>query len=138
MPRHAPRPIAGPSPAPECMAQPPGYTVAVCAAGACAKGADKLLDALRPLIRRRAHAVLVRAGCVAQGRTCLAGSGGPMMHIQPCTPTRGAIGPSVLLGPVRTSADVRAVCRWLQSTDLSPAALPVRLRRPPLPRGSMD
>lgn len=108
--------------------EPTACIVVVCAGGGCTQGADLVLDALRPVIRGRAHSVLVRSGCVGHDRSCREDSGGPLVRMLPCSSSQRPTGTSVLIGPVRTSADVQAVCRWLRTPDLAPVALPTRLR----------
>jgi hypothetical protein len=122
----APRPNADAAPASGLA----GYTAVVCAGVRCEKGADDLLDALRPLVRQHRYCVLIRAGCVLGVPTCRARGGGPLVCVQPCWSDRRPVGAPVLLGPVRTGADVQAVCQWLRSADLDPGTVPERFRQP--------
>ncbi|MBB3051527.1 hypothetical protein FHS23_002550 [Prauserella isguenensis] len=91
------------------------------------------LDALRDVVRRSPHAVLVRAHCPLGRLWCRARTkahtAGRVVLVQPCTTDRTPTGATVIVGPVRTAGDVAALTHWLESTPLTPGALPARLRQ---------
>lgn len=101
------------------------FTLVVCTA--CeAYGEPSALDALRATVRRCAHGMLVTTGCLLDATAC-AGSRtrGVTVVLQPCGVDRRPDGPARWLGPFDGSADVRAVCRWLERGDWdAPLSLP--------------
>ncbi|MGP4014783.1 hypothetical protein [Saccharopolyspora sp. 5N708] len=112
-----------------------GFTVVLC--DNCEHGGDlPVLSNLREVIRRCPHGVLIRARCPLGRLWChtrkTAGpSAGHVVLVQPCTSTRRPVGAVIPVGPVRSTEDLAALARWLESTPLSPAELPRRLREIP-------
>ncbi|MCI2419797.1 hypothetical protein MOQ72_20325 [Saccharopolyspora sp. K220] len=109
-----------------------GFTVILC--DSCGNnGQLPILGALRDTIRRCPNAVLVRAHCPL-GRlwchveiTSTPRTGGHLVLVQRCTGTREPVGAVMPVGPVRTTEDLTALTRWLETTPVSIDELPRRL-----------
>lgn len=59
----------------------PTVAVAVCGAACCARAAEEVLEALRPVVRGEPGAVLVRSGCLQPG--CTRDDLGSRVRVQP-------------------------------------------------------
>jgi hypothetical protein len=107
------------------------FTVVLC--WGCAHTDDLLLNRLRETVRECPHGVLISAGCVHGPLVCGRAQrpAGAVVTAQDCTGDRRPVGAAVCVGPIRTEADVLALCRWLRGDDHSPELLPARLLRPP-------
>lgn len=109
-----------------------GYTAVVCAAGRCGLGDDgtvaaPLVEAVRGAVAAGGHGVMVSTGCLFGPVTCRDRPAAPMLVVQPCDADRQPTAQAVLVGPLRTSADVDAVGTWLRAGRLDPAFLPAHL-----------
>ncbi|GAA2363293.1 hypothetical protein GCM10009854_48750 [Saccharopolyspora halophila] len=111
-----------------------GYTAVLCEA--CEPNDDLgVLDALSDSVSRSPHGVLVRSPCQLGKLWCHTRKNsrrttGQVILVQPCDTRRRPLGPVILVGPIRTSADLADVTRWLKSTPTSAHGLPDRLHRP--------
>lgn len=128
--------------------EPNGFTVVRC--GGCAAfpsgfeegaaelpGVDEVLvEGLRAVVRDSRHGVLVTAGCAFGMHACAGRDPGMMLLVQPCDAHREACAPVLPVGPVRSTADVQEVTRWLVAGTFDPCLLPLRLRGPRLRVGS--
>ncbi|MFP5020340.1 hypothetical protein [Pseudonocardia phyllosphaerae] len=93
-------------------------------------GVDEvLLEGLAAVVRDSRHGVLVTSGCRLGAGLCATRRPGLMLLVQACDAQRRPTSPVVVVGPVRSTGDVRAVTRWLQGGGApDPVRLPVRLR----------
>lgn len=89
---------------------------------------EVLVEGLSAVVRDSPHGVLVTAGCRFGPAACGSRRPGLLLLVQACDPARTPVSPVVLVGPVRSTDDVRAVTAWLQDGAPEPAALPARLR----------
>ncbi|MFC7339909.1 hypothetical protein [Saccharopolyspora griseoalba] len=111
-----------------------GYTAVLCEA--CEPSDDLgVLDALSDSVSRSPHGVLVRSPCQLGKLWCRTRknsrrTAGQVILVQPCDVRRRPLGPVILVGPIRTSADLADVTLWLESTPTSAEGLPERLRSP--------
>lgn len=119
-----------------------GFTLALCRADGCTggtRGRGPVDHVLADATRRSEHGVLVVTGCLLGPLLCPAARAARSEHspgneasgraamIQPCGASRRPSGPSLLIGPIRGEEDARELSRWLDSGELTPAALPTRL-----------
>ena len=108
-----------------------GFTLIVCET--CADAGPQDLAPLRETVRRSPHGVMVRVRCPLGTLFCHArkavANAGRVVLVQPCTADRSPLGAAVVVGPVRTAADVAALVRWPEMTPIDEDTLPVRLRR---------
>lgn len=125
-------------PRPSRQSAPPelGWTVIACTgSGCCSTLGATALDRLGAVVRTSRHAILVSAPCPFGSAACPAAGGyafgkGVTLIVQRCTvDPRRPIGSAVIVGPVRTDAEIDLVCRWMALGELDPRALPERLRR---------
>lgn len=93
-------------------------------------GVDEVLaEGLRAVVRGSRHGVLVTSGCRLRPGLCGARRPGLMVLVQACDAGRRPVSSVIAIGPVRSTDDVRAVTRWLQTGGApDPMALPARLR----------
>jgi len=108
-----------------------GFTALSCVAARCGVGdpatvGAEMVDELRAVVRASAHGVLVSAGCVL-GAACTARPVAPVVLVQPCDDERRPTSCALVVGPLRTSADVAAFGAWLRAGDLDARLLPVHL-----------
>ncbi|MER6987628.1 hypothetical protein ABT337_04880 [Saccharopolyspora hirsuta] len=112
-----------------------GFTVVLC--DSCEDGGElPVLAALREVIRRCPHGMLVRATCPLGRLWCHAGKvtgalSGHTLLVQRCTRSRSPVGEVMLVGPVRTAEDLAATARWLEPVPGDIDDLPRRLREIP-------
>lgn len=112
------------------------FTAVVCQGRACGREHGQLVvDGLRDCIRGHRHGVLMSAGCLLGRLGCHAlrvggvrRTAGALLLVQPCSPDREPIGPSLWVGPLAGDDDVAAVRRWLDTGDLRTTRLPEHLR----------
>lgn len=123
---------------------PVGFTVVRC--GGCADlpdgftdgaaelpGVDEVLvEGLRAVVRDSRHGVLVTAGCPFGMQRCAVRGPGMMLLVQACDEQRAPSAPVLPVGPIRSTADVQDVTRWLAGASFDPCLLPLRLRGPGL------
>ncbi len=106
-----------------------GCTVVLCTASACRTELHApLMSALRTAVRCSTHGMLVTTGCRLGPLACHSREHGPLLLVQPCDPDRRPVGCAVLVGPLRTDADVAVVEQWLRDGRFEPTSLPVHLR----------
>lgn len=100
-------------------------------------GVDEVLvEGLAAVVRSSSHGMLVTTGCRFGAGLCASRRPGLMLLLQACDPQRRPASPVVVVGPVRSTGDVRAVTAWLQDGGApDPAALPDRLRCAVAPAG---
>lgn len=113
-----------------------GYTALSCVAPRCGLADDatvgeELLDALRRVVRASRDGVLVSAGCLLGAGVCAARPVAPVVVVQPCDTERRPTSPALVIGPLRTGADVASLAGWLRAGDLDARLLP-----PHLPAGA--
>ncbi|GAA3240041.1 hypothetical protein GCM10017691_41730 [Pseudonocardia petroleophila] len=113
------------------MASCSGFTALSCVSARCGAGDPATVGAevvaeLRAVVRASTDGVLVGTGCVL-GAGCAARPVAPVVVVQPCDDQRRPTSCAVLVGPLRTSADVAALGAWLRAGDLDPRLLPVHL-----------
>ncbi|GGF31133.1 hypothetical protein GCM10011519_00690 [Marmoricola endophyticus] len=94
----------------------PLCAVLVCTHGGCAGAGARHLEALRPLVARSHHAVLVRTGCLSPHQACGPDLGSATVRMQHCTRRLEPLGPgrSIRTGP---SPTYREVEHWLDAND---------------------
>lgn len=110
-----------------------GFTVVMCTKTTCHRvGGVSVRDRLAAIVRRCTHGMLVAADCPLGAGHCPTRRPAPeatVLLVQRCLgQDRRPIGPTLVLGPIRTVDDLEEVCRWLRRPDLDPAAIPARLR----------
>lgn len=110
----------------------PGFTAFLCAASRCGVGdagstAAHTVAVLRSAVRESRHGVLVSTGCLLGAVTCRLRATAPIVLVQPCDADRRPTACALLIGPLRTAADVEALGRWLRDRRLDPGLLPVHL-----------
>ncbi|MBC3192848.1 hypothetical protein H7X46_17465 [Pseudonocardia sp. C8] len=114
-----------------CAHMPSGFDEDGCGTVAALAGVDEVLfEGLRAVVRDSPHGLLVTSGCRLGPGVCATRQPGLMLLVQACDAgRRRPASPVVAVGPVRCTADVRAVTRWLQGGGApDPTALPARLR----------
>lgn len=95
------------------------FTVVVC--NGCPTTADQtpaadVLDAVGMAVRECNYGVLISVPCLLGPAVCAERPGGGILAaVQACTVDRVATGPARLVGPIRGTADMAYLCRWLQS-----------------------
>lgn len=89
--------------------------VMVCADEGCC-GHARLIDALRPLVRRSRQAVLMRTTCVSADG-CSGGRVGSMVRLQRCGGRTGASERGWLCGPFTDIAELGEVSAWLHEEE---------------------
>lgn len=109
-----------------------GYTALSCVAPRCGTGDDatvgaEVADALRDTVRASRRGVLVSTGCLLGPGVCSARPVAPVVVVQPCDDERRPTSTALLVGPLRTSADVASLGEWLRAGDLDPGRLPTHL-----------
>lgn len=89
-----------------------------------------MLPRLRQVVRNCPHGVLVLTQCPIGKITCATtGSDrGVILLLQPRTVHRVPVASARWVGPVRTDAEIEAVCDWISSGAWDRAALPLDLR----------
>lgn len=114
------------------MATCSGYTALSCVAGRCGTGdaatvGDAVVAELRAVVRGSEQGVLVSAGCLLGGAACAERPVAPVVVVQPCDDERRPTSHALVVGPLRTTADVAALGAWLRAGDLDPGLLPAHL-----------
>jgi hypothetical protein len=109
-----------------------GFTAVLCTAPACGTGdegtvAERLIEALRGVVRTSRLGVLVTTGCLCGEVACGVRAKAPVVLVQACDADRRPTGLALLVGPLRTNADVEALASWLRSGRLDPGELPERM-----------
>lgn len=108
------------------------YTALSCVAPRCgvddpATVGPDVVDALREAVRASSHGVLISAGCVLGSGVCAARPAAPLVVVQPCDEERRPTSCALVIGPLRTGADVQAFAGWLRAGDLDARLLPPHL-----------
>lgn len=108
------------------------YTALSCVAPRCGVGdpatvGSDVVDALREAVRTSREGVLVSAGCFLGTGVCAARPAAPVVVVQPCDEERRPTSCALVVGPLRTSADVQSLAGWLRAGDLDPRLLPSHL-----------
>lgn len=108
------------------------YTALSCVAPRCGVGdpatvGTDVVEALREAVRTSREGVLVSAGCFLGSGVCTARAVAPVVVVQPCDEERRPTSCALLVGPLRTSADVQSLGGWLCTGDLDPRLLPSHL-----------
>lgn len=113
-----------------CARMPSGFDDDGDGVVAALPGVDEvLLEGLRAVVRDSRHGMLVTSGCRLGPGLCGARRPGLLVLLQACDAGRRPTSPVVVVGPVRSTDDVRAVTSWLQGGGApDPAGLPARLR----------
>lgn len=114
------------------MATCSGYTALSCVAPRCGLGDDatvgaEVVDALREVVRSSEQGVLVSSGCFLGAGVCAARPTAPVVVVQPCDDERRPVANALVIGPMRTSADVESFGGWLRAGLLDPRLLPAHL-----------
>ncbi|MBW0118574.1 hypothetical protein [Pseudonocardia abyssalis] len=113
------------------MATCSGYTALSCVAARCGIGdpatvGAEVVEELGAVVRAGTNGVLVSTGCFL-GAGCAARPVAPVVVVQPCDDGRSPTSCALLIGPMRTTADVAAFGAWLRAGDLDPRLLPAHL-----------
>ena len=108
------------------------YTALSCVAPRCGAGnpatvGTDVVAALREAVRTSREGVLVSAGCFLGSGICAARAVAPVVVVQPCDEERRPTSCALVVGPLRTSADVQSLGGWLRTGDLDPRLLPPHL-----------
>jgi hypothetical protein len=109
-----------------------GYTALSCVAPGCGFGDDatvgaEVVAALREVVRAGEQGVLVSSGCFLGAGVCAARPTAPVVVVQPCDDARRPTSCALVIGPLRTGADVASLGGWLRAGDLDPRLLPAHL-----------
>ena len=100
----------------------PPFTVVVCTG--CGAAEMAVLEALRAVVRRCRHGILVSAPCLLGPQVCQTRHGqGAVVMLQPCWPDRSPVGPAQWIGPITDSAELAELCDWIASGEWA-GALP--------------
>lgn len=113
---------------------PRAFTVVVCNGCTTAPNrspAEATFSALRTVVRRCPHGILVAVPCLLGPSLCSARTvEGVVAALQPCTTGRAPTGCAHILGPIRDARDATELSAWVQKGRWNPDLLPARLRDP--------